>query len=270
MKTRFYKILYKRKDVVYVGVTTRPITERFKEHLISKRLNENYSVIEFDCVEHPEFTTLEIYYKEKRKVVMLEQKYIKEEIERGSNLLNVSKGGEWGSNILEKLRREDFLRRFGSYDNYAMYKFKREKCNGWLRNWVIHRTESQVKRWLGNWTVNRGVVKSKRWIKHWISHRSNNKVKVWFRCWLSSQENLDIKTWLKSWVYSKGGNKVKRWTRNWVNCRSQNNIKKWLRSWVQCRTRNKFKVWLRNWVFDRSTPKAKRWLKNWVVHRKRR
>ena len=78
MKTRFYKILHKGKDVVYVGVTLRSITRRFKEHIILKELNENYSVVEFDCIEHPEFTTLEIFYEERKKVAELEQKYIKE------------------------------------------------------------------------------------------------------------------------------------------------------------------------------------------------
>ena len=118
MKTRFYKILYKNQDVVYVGVTLRPITERFRQHVLSKRLNKNYSVIEFDCIEHPEFTTLEIFYEERRKVAELEQKYIREELEKGSSLLNISKGGEWGSSILEKLRKEEFCKKFGSYDNY--------------------------------------------------------------------------------------------------------------------------------------------------------
>ena len=110
MKTWFYKILYKNKDVVYVGVTLRPITERFKEHLVLKNLNENYSVIEFDCIEHPEFTTLEVFYKERSKVVELERKYIKEELEKGSKLLNISKGGEWGCIILEKLKKMIFMK----------------------------------------------------------------------------------------------------------------------------------------------------------------
>jgi len=84
MITRFYKILYKNEEVVYVGVTTRTITKRFKEHLISKSLNiDEFSVIEFDKIKHPEITSLEIFYEERNKVANLERKYIKEELEDG-------------------------------------------------------------------------------------------------------------------------------------------------------------------------------------------
>ena len=44
MITYFYKILYDNKDVVYVGITTRSINARFREHISKKRLNpEIYS-----------------------------------------------------------------------------------------------------------------------------------------------------------------------------------------------------------------------------------
>ena len=81
MRTVLYKILYKDKDVVYVGVTLRSDIKRFREHVFYKGLNENYSVVEFDHIEHPEFTTLEVFYEERKKVVELEQKYIKEELD---------------------------------------------------------------------------------------------------------------------------------------------------------------------------------------------
>ena len=219
MKTRFYKILYKSKYVVYVGVTTREITERFKQHVETKGLNENYSVIEFDCVEHPEFTTLEIFYAERRKVVELEQKYIKEELEKGSKLLNISKGGEWGCTILEKLRKEDFKRKFGSYDKYKEYKKKIEIVKKWLVNWISNRSENRVKIWLS----------------HWISHRSENEVKVW----------------LGNWIKSRSENKVKVWVGNWISDRSKNKVKVWVGHWISNRSGNKVKVWVGHWIYHR-------------------
>ena len=187
MKTRFYKILYKNKDVVYVGVTLRPITERFKEHLTSKNLNENYSVIEFDCIEHPEFTTLEVFYEEHRKVAELERKYIREELDKGSKLLNISKGGEWGCAVLEKLKKEEFRKKFGSYDNYEEYSKKAMAVKKWLSDWIRHRSESKVKAWLSDWIKCRSENQVKAWLCHWISDRSKNQVKAWLCHWISDR-----------------------------------------------------------------------------------
>ena len=157
MKTRFYKILYKNKDVVYVGVTTRAITERFREHSISKGLNENYSVVEFDCVEHPKFSTLDVYYAERRKIVELEQRYIREELEKGSRLLNISAGGEWGCAILEKLKKEEFCKKFGSYDNYKEYKERVDKCKGWIRGWIHSKSTNKFKIWMRSWVYRKST-----------------------------------------------------------------------------------------------------------------
>lgn len=97
MRTIFYKILYKNKDVVYVGVTTRKITQRFREHLKSKGLNPNeYTIVEFYSIIHPEISSLEVFYEEQGRVALLEQQFIKEEINKGSKLLNIRRGGEWG------------------------------------------------------------------------------------------------------------------------------------------------------------------------------
>ena len=238
MKTRFYKILDKDKNIVYIGVTLRPITERFKEHLISKGLNENYSVIEFDCIEHPEFSTLEVFYGERKKVAELEQKYIKEELEKGSELLNVSEGGEWGGFILEKLNKEEFLKRFGSYDGYEEYKKKVDRVRAWLRSWVHCRSRSKVK----------------VWVRHWVECRSKTKVEKWLRQWIRAR--------------SVKKHPAKEWVEDWVNSRSQHGVKRWLRNWVHNRSRSTIKQWLRNWVCNRSYSKVKRWLQNWIVNRK--
>ena len=124
MITHFYKILYENKDVVYVGVTTRTINKRFQEHVSLKKLNQHYSVVEFDKIEHPKIDCLKTYYEECCKVSNLERKYIREEKLKGSKLLNISLGGEWGTTILNKLYRKDFFEKFGTYDNYIKYRKK--------------------------------------------------------------------------------------------------------------------------------------------------
>ena len=251
MKTRFYKILYKNKDVVYVGVTTRAVTERFREHLISKGLNENYSVVEFDCVEHSALTSLEIYYEEKRKVVELEQRYIREELERGSHLLNISKGGEWGCAILEKLRKEEFRKKFGSYDNYKEYKERVDRSKGWIENWVECRGTTKSKRWVQHWVKHRGEIKAIRWLQHWVDCRSAKKAKIFLRRWVRCKSERVLKKWFQNWVYNRSQGKSATWIRHWVSCRGSSTVKVWLRSWVTCRTRNKIKTWLRNWIIHR-------------------
>lgn len=267
MKTRFYKILYKNKDVVYVGVTTRVITERFREHLISKGLNKNYSIVEFDCIEHPEFSTLDIYYTERRKVVELEQKYIREELERGSHLLNISKGGEWGSQILEKLRKEEFCKKFGSYDNYAEYKKNMYKGREWLRSWIRHRSENKVKVWVRNWTFHKRTNRTHSWVRNWVSHRSINKTKRWIRNWIFHRSTNRTHSWIKNWVHNKSKNNVKTWVYNWISGRSMGKAKVWIKNWIIVRSQNRSKVWLHHWVERRNTKRTKIWVRHWVGHR---
>ena len=267
MKTRFYKILYKNQDVVYVGVTLRPVMERFKEHLISKKLNENYSVIEFDCIEHPEFATLEIFYAERRRVAELEQKYIKEELKKGSKLLNISKGGEWGSSILEKLRKEEFYKKFGSYDEYDERKKKVESIKNWLSNWVLNRSKGKVKTWVRSWIFNRSRDRVKEWIGNWVARRKENKVKRWVRSWVSVRHDNAVKVWIKSWIQNRSKKDVKGWIRSWVKTRSRNSLKRWLKSWIHNRSKNKVKSWIRDWVKCRSENQVKVWLRSWVKRR---
>ena len=217
MITRFYKILYKNKEVVYVGVTTRTINERFKEHIISKSLNiEDYSIVEFYMIEHPEITSLEIFYNEKLKVAELEQKFIKEELNKGSHLLNISNGGEWGTHILIKLKREEFLLRFGSYDTYKYYKKGIEVSKRWLKHWVQHRSENRAKVWLRNWSVNKSESRAKVWLRIWVHSRSINKTKVWLRNWVNDRKNNKTKVWLRHWIYNISLNRTKVWLRNWI------------------------------------------------------
>ena len=285
MKTRFYKILYKGEDVVYVGVTLRPITKRFKEHIISKGLNENYSVVEFDCIEHPEFTSLEVFFEERRKVVELEQKYIKEELEKGSKLLNISKGGEWGCSILEKLHKEKFFKEFGSYDNYKEYKRRRGAIRTWVANWVVNRSKNTVKAWIRTWVSNRSKnqirvwlwdwvarrkksSEVKRWVRIWVMRESENKIKSWLKHWVSNKGGYEVKTWLRCWSLKKKYSPTKRWITSWIGNRSRNEVKKWIRNWVESRSKNKVKVWVRSWVHCNIRNPVKVWFRHWVEHRK--
>ena len=150
--TRFYKILYKGKDVVYVGVTLREVNERFREHILSKSLNPvDYSIIEFDKIEHPLIDSIAIYYEERKKVVELERKYIQEEKDKGSTLLNLGPGGEgWGTSIIEKLRKDDFFSKHGSWEDYKEYRRKIRRCYQWVNHWVVHRCSNKCSQWLGS------------------------------------------------------------------------------------------------------------------------
>lgn len=259
MKTRFYKILYKNKDVVYVGVTTRAITERFKEHLISKSLNlENYSVVEFYCAEHPPITSLEVFYEEWRKVAELERRYIQEEQEKGAVLLNISKGGEWGTAIVNKLKKEEFRRRFGSYDNYEEYKRKVKRSIEWLRNWVLNRSINKTKVWINHWVEHRSSYKVKGWMSHWISNSSKSMSKKWLQYWVRHKAYNKTKGWLFMWVRSKLENKTKVWVKHWVSNRSKNKMLGWVQHWVEHRSERKSKIWVRSWISARSISGTKR------------
>lgn len=189
--TRFYKILYKGKDVVYVGITLREINKRFREHLLSKSLNTtDYSIIEFDRLEHPEINSIDIYYEERNKVVELERKYIQEEKDKGSILLNIGIGGEgWGTNIIEKLRKEEFIKEYGSWEGYKEYRKKRIICNIWLGSWTYTKTENKCKKWLVNWVSHRLKDKCKQWLVNWVSYKTINKCKHWLSHWTCCRIN---------------------------------------------------------------------------------
>lgn len=219
MKTIFYKIVHKGEDVVYIGVTLRPITERFKEHLISKRLDKNYSVVELYCIEHPEFTSLEVFLEERGKVAELEQKFIKEEREKGSHLLNISAGGEWGCHILEKLHKEEFYKKFGSYDNYKEYKRKTNKFRTWLMTWVLCRTRNRTKVWVSHWVECRKKTKVEKWMRQWVKHRcrKDHLTREWVSNWINNRSQKIVKKWLRNWIHNKSQNVTKRWLRNWVS-----------------------------------------------------
>lgn len=269
MRTIFYKILYKEESVVYVGVTTRKITQRFMEHLKSKGLNPSeYTIVEFYGIIHPEISSLEVFYKERKRVADLERKYINEELNKGSKLLNLSEGGEWGTNILNKLRKEKFLEKFGSYDGYKEYKKKKGKVRVWLQQWSLNKSRNKVKAWINNWIKRKSENKTKVWLRDWIKCRSENKTKVWVKSWVYVRSRNKTKAWIKNWMTVRGKSKTKAWTENWINHKSENNVKRWMKNWVRHRSENKSKVWLNRWITNKSINKIKAWLWNWIQHRK--
>lgn len=252
MKTKFYKILNKDKVVIYIGITTRSIEERFKEHIKTKNLNPTeYSIVEFDEIIHPEIISLEIFYEEWKKVSELERKYIKEELTKNSNLLNISEGGEWGNEILNKLKKKNFSEKFNSYSSYKEYKRKKDITIKWLKNWIFSKSKNRTKRWLYNWVCNRSKNKTKKWIQNWVAHRKQCKTK----------------TWIYSWTYVKTQNKTKKWVANWISSKKKK-TKRWLFNWVYNKNRNKIKSWIQNWVVHRNENKIKRWAQSWIQHRK--
>ena len=269
MDTIFYKILNKDGEVVYIGVTTRTIKKRFEEHLKSKRLDPKlYSIVEFDRVHHPEISSLEIFYEERRKVAYLERKYIKEAQESGANLLNLSEGGEWGASIVHRLQKENFLRMYGSYDGFRKYIRRRQILQVWVGSWIRNRTRNPAKVWVRSWVYNRASSPAKVWIKSWILSRTFNPVKGWCGHWVTNMTASPIKVWVRSWVYSRASSPAKVWIKSWIRSRTRNTAKFWCKNWVCHRTSNSTKVWIKQWVQHRTSNPVKVWCGHWVQYRK--
>ena len=281
MITRFYKILNQDKEVVYVGVTTRTIEYRFGQHIKSKNLDPSkYSVIEFDRIEHQEIKSFEDYYKEHNIVAELEQKYIQEEKDKGSILLNISKGGEWCSDILNKLRREKFIEKYGSYDGFKEYRARIKKINNWVRCWIYVKTRNKIREWLKQWAFHRSenktkywlniwrgtkYNKSKKWVYNWKNVKTMNKSKQWVKSWRSIRKISKVKQFLKNWIVHRKAKKSKLWVANWIRKYNYNKTKNWIKSWKQKYTYNKHKLFIRNWILVRGANKTKNWLKNFIV-----
>ena len=252
MITRFYKILNKDEDVIYIGVTTRTIDERFREHILAKGLNKSgYCIVEFNKIEHPDINSIEVYYQEKQKVAELECEYIKEAKMQGHSLLNISNGGEWCENILSKLRKEKFIEIYGSYDNYKQYHKNKKRLYNWIRHWYAHRTDSKIRKWLWNWRINKSNNQTLLWLRRWSDNKSANKTYLWLKHWTEHRTTNKTKMWLQRWVTHRGYNKTRGWIWHWVIHRSDNKTKVWIQSWQVNRAKNKTKVWLQNWVVNR-------------------
>lgn len=204
MITRFYKILYKDSETVYVGVTTQTLKQRFLQHIRTKELNPDvYSIIEFDSITHPIIDSLEKYYEERVKVATLEQKYIKEELDKGFKLLNISDGGEWNTHIYNKLLKENFLQKYGSYDKYEEYIKHIRQLKGLLHHWIRKYTDNKTKQLLRSMVTVRSTAQSKFLLQRWVSkYRTNTTLTI-------------IRRWIQKYVR----NKMDIHLRNWIMCR---------------------------------------------------
>ena len=284
MITYFYKILDPSKSTIYVGVTTRKVTDRFHEHLKNKNLDSNYTVVTFDSIVHPSISSLKIFYEEYRKVVELEQKYIKEEKSKGSKLLNLSPGGEWGAHILYRLQKEDFFKTYGTYEGYIQHHNKKIKFKQWLTHWIYIRSSSPTKTWLSNWILHRKTIVTKQWLQNWIINQSKSLTKSWLRNWIRHKTESKIKTWLicccnlhnnktRVWLYHWINHKTisvtKKWLQHWVSHKKENKTKAWLKIWINTKTTAPTKIWISNWVLHKSENKVKVWLNNWINHKKK-
>lgn len=270
MKTRFYKILYNNQDVVYVGVTTRTIQKRFYEHIKSKHLDINqYSVIQFDEIEHPSISSIDEYYSEYRKIKELEQKYIQEEKDRGSNLLNISVGGEWGSDILHNILKEQFFEIYGSYDGFKKWLNKKRKTKIWLYHWLFVRATNPTKKWIKAWYFFSSADKFKLWLGNWIRKNKDNRTYCWIKHWTSDRKINRTKYWIKHWIGERKINRTKYWIKHWILRRKNTSkTKQWIRGWVTNKSVSKTKQWVSSWYHNKNKNKTKSWFRCWVAHRK--
>ena len=267
MITHFYKIYNKYNEVVYVGVTTRTVKQRFIEHVKSKELNFiDYYCKEFYTINHKNIKTVKDYYEEKEKVKFLERKFIKEELEKGSNLLNISKGGEWCSYLLNKLLSTDFSNKSKEYISFEKYLLNIHMYRQWISSWINNKNIYKV--WITNWILHRSVNKYYAWIYNWLNNNTKNKYKVWLNHWISHRNINIYKKWLNDFIDINSKNryycflchwidhktekfKYKKWLSNFINNKSLLPYKKWLNSFIDTNTKNKYKQWLSHWISHR-------------------
>lgn len=284
MITRFYKILNNIGEVVYIGVTTRKLTHRFREHIRSKNLDpESYKIVEVSQIIHPQITSMEVYYAEHEKVALQEQKYIREELDKGSALLNLSSGGEWGTQIAAKVIKEEFLQKYGSYEGYRVFMKHRNIPRQWMHGWV-RTSDNPLRGWLHSWKLCRGTNLTRMYLYRWACSKSRNRAKSWLHTWVKLRKSSNSsRSWLQAWVYQKTKHRcsvwllhwvhgktmhpLKRWVKNWVHGRNKSVCSKWVQTWVSHKGKNRGKAWAQNWVNHRSRNKCNRWLQSWVLGR---
>ena len=266
MITLFYKILYKKERVVYVGVTTRSLVQRFNEHVKKKELNEiDYSIEEIDRIDHGNISTLDDLRRERVKVFELENYYINKY--KSKFLLNISDGGEWGVNLYKKLLKEDFINKYGNLDNYEEYVRKRHVVLVWIRSWIKSSISNKTESWIYNWISTKSINKTEVWIKGWIVNKSVNKTKLFIHNWILHTNENKVKSWLKMWIKHTSADITKSWLQEWICNKSANSTKKWLKEWVDTRSSNATKIWLRNWVTNQSKNRTKSWMNCWIRHK---
>lgn len=252
MRTLFYIIKYKNEQVIYVGITTRSLIQRFKEHIKSKELNNiDYTIEKIDKIDHPDITTLQQLKVERERVYKLESYYIKE-YSKNNVLLNISDGGEWGANLYTKLSKKEFIERFGTLEGYIKKVKNKKALKLWLDSWIKHYNSNKSRQWIINWISTKSMNKTKYWMRAWVANKSRNRTKCWLVDWCRHRSINKTKSWIQSWIEHNSGNKTKKWIQTWINNKSINKTQHWLRSWIVMRSFNPVQVWLRNWIVNRS------------------
>lgn len=235
MITYFYKIINDKNIPIYIGLTTRDINIRFKEHCISKNLNsQEYFCVEIDRIVHLKITSLEDFYREANLVRSLERKYIKEYTIK-YNLLNKSKGGEWGTKIYDRLIKKAFFKKYKSYENFEKQFKEFKKFKSLLKHWIFHRISNKTKGMLKHWILHRSSNKTKMLLSNWISVKSRNKSKVILRNWILNRTKNKTKRILKTWIFNKTKNLTKNLINHWVSNKKLNKTKILLNSWIRLR-----------------------------------
>lgn len=197
MLTKIYKIVDKKDIPIYIGVTTCTINRRFYEHILSKYLN----IDEYRCeliltIKHKPILTLEDYVSEKKKIKELEQYYINY-YSKTHKLLNMTAGGEWGSNIIHRLLNKQSL----SKENFRYFSelYFKQLMNDWISTKTRNSVESLFKHWINHKTES--YVKNL--LKHWIMHRSASSTKILLQTWINKRGRSIVKDCLKNWIFNK-------------------------------------------------------------------
>lgn len=287
MITRFYKIYNKYNEVVYVGVTTRSIRRRFKEHIKAKNLNSNYYCKEFFKIIHNKINTLDDYYTERKKVVYYERLFIKTELDKGSKLLNLSKGGEWGSALLSKLLKTDFFNKKINNISFKEYFKNLKKYYRFLNNWIVHKSENKYKQFLYNFISNnieRPIYKHfllemtnkiniyKQFLCNWLYVKTKPRYLNLLGHWIfeSNKNKLKYKKLLYRWSFMNNITLYKRFLRNWITHRSENKYKSFLNSFIRSKSYSNYKKLIYIWISNKTKNKYKVFLYIWVKNRDNR
>lgn len=252
--TRYYVIFNYLRIPIYIGLTTRTLKQRFKEHIKTKHLKD-CTIDEIAEIDHGEIDSLEKFRQEQKKVQDLERLLIKKYLNADFNLLNISKGGEWGTQILHKICKENFFKKYGSYDGFEKEYKKYLKYKKIIETWKSHRTENKYKKIIMNWILHKTYNKYKKllyqWksfksfkynyykllLRHWIYHKTENKYKQLIQHWIYHRKNNQYKVFLQYWIFSKTENKYLRLLKNWKNSILLNRYKKIIKSWI-CHRKN--------------------------------
>lgn len=265
MITRFYKIYNKEDKVVYVGITTRSVNQRFKEHVFYKKLNKSeYYCKEFYKLNHGNIKNLTDYFRERKKVVKLERKFIKDEKNNGNTLLNISSGGEWLTDLLRKLQETEFFNKYGKDGDFEKYLFCKKQYRIWLNDWI--RNKIIYKIWLSNWINHRIIHNYKKWLSNWISNVSVNKYYKMLNHWIGHKKTNNYKRLLNNWIKSKEKN-YKTLLNKWIDRSLKNKYREWLRNFIVNKSMNRYERLLYNFIFTKEKSKYKGWINHWISHR---